>query len=107
MNEYIFYTTEGHTEAPYDNGVCVENCQVLGRVTVATARQARAILLQENPWITDAGFDVDAAFVRQLLTDAQRQDIAALLHHCETAGIGQDKASPIADIMQRIKQMVE
>lgn len=32
MNEYIIYTTEGHTIAPNEN-VEVENCQVLGCAT--------------------------------------------------------------------------
>lgn len=67
MNEYILYTAEDRTFAPNDD-VEVENCQVLGRVRARNAVEARSILLQENRWITEAGFSKEAIMVAQVLT---------------------------------------
>ena len=58
MSEYIFYTTEGFTQAP--NGNNVENCQVLGRAFGKNIKEARCNLIKENrrrgnsPWIAPA-----------------------------------------------------
>ena len=41
MSEYIFYTTEGFTQAP--NGNNVENCQVLGRAFGKNIKKQGAI----------------------------------------------------------------
>ena len=65
MSEYIFYTTEGFTQAP--NGNNVENCQVLGRAFGKNIKEARCNLIKENPWIEEVGFDMEDLFVKQLL----------------------------------------
>ena len=64
MSEYIFYTTEGFTQAP--NGNDVENCQVLGRAFGKNIKEARCNLLKENPWIEEAEFDMEDLLVKQL-----------------------------------------
>lgn len=66
MNEYIFYTTEGHTLAPnidYD----MENCQVLGFAKGDDAQQAEENLLNAYPWITEAGFCREYIISRKVL----------------------------------------
>ena len=68
MNEYIIYTTEGHTIAPNEN-VEVENCQVLGRAHGNTPEEAKENLLKDNPWITEAGFSKSEFIVEQLMTN--------------------------------------
>ncbi len=80
MNEYIFYTTEGETIAP-DEDVEVDNCQVLGRIKARNAEQAMQLLLQENPWIEEAGFDTAGIIVEQLLTEEQKADIKAIVDY--------------------------
>lgn len=61
MKKFIFITKEGETTAP--NGKEVENMQVIGIVENAESEdEALKILLQENPWIYDAEFNV-AEFV--------------------------------------------
>ena len=67
MNEYIFYTTEGHTIAPNEN-VEVENCQVLGCAFGNNKDEAQENLLKDNPWIGEAGFNKSEFIVRQLKT---------------------------------------
>ena len=67
MNEYIFYTTEGHTIAPNEN-VEVENCQVLGSAFGNNKDEAQENLLKDNPLIGEAGFNESEFIVRQLLT---------------------------------------
>lgn len=52
MVEYIFYTTEGRTQAP--NGKEIENSQVLGIVSGNSQKEAKENLLKENP--LDNGF---------------------------------------------------
>lgn len=68
MNEYIIYTTEGHTIAPNEN-VEVENCQVLGCARGKNPEEAKINLLKNNPWITEAGFRRSEFIVRQLMTN--------------------------------------
>ena len=70
MSEYIFYTTEGFTQAP--NGNNVENCQVLGRAFGKNIKEARCNLIKENPWIEEVGFDMEDLLVEQLLTEEQK-----------------------------------
>lgn len=65
MNEYIFYTSEGYTEAPNEN-VEVENCQVLGIANGKDKVEAQENLLKENPWIVEAGFAPSEFVIRQL-----------------------------------------
>jgi hypothetical protein len=61
MKKYIFITPEGETYSP--NGNEVENMQVIGTVeSVSNEDEALKKLLQENPWIFDAEFNV-AEFV--------------------------------------------
>lgn len=66
MNEYIIYTTEGHTIAPNEY-VKVENCQVLGSAKGSNKNEAVDNLLTLNPWITEAGFSRSEFIVRQLM----------------------------------------
>ena len=79
MSEYIFYTTEGFTQAP--NGNDVENCQVLGRAFGKNAKEARCNLLKENPWIEEVEFDMEDLLVKQLLTEGQKADIKAVVDY--------------------------
>lgn len=65
MNNYIFYTPEGHTIAPNEN-VGVENCQMLGTAKGKDEREAKKNLLKENHWIMEAGFDPAEFMIRQL-----------------------------------------
>ena len=65
MNEYIFYTPEGHSIAPNEN-VEVENSQVLGTARGKDKVEAKENLLKENPWIIEAGFTPTEFIVRQL-----------------------------------------
>ena len=67
MNEYIFYTTEGYTIAPNEN-VKVENCQLLGRACGNTMLEAKKKLMEDNPWIIEAGFHETKFIIKQLLT---------------------------------------
>ena len=55
MTEYIFYTTEGFTQAPDGNDI--ENCQLLGRAYGKDKHDALSNLLKENPWIKERGFE--------------------------------------------------
>ena len=54
MTEYIFYTTEGFTQAPDGNDI--ENCQLLGRAYGKGKHDALSNLLKEKPWIKERGF---------------------------------------------------
>lgn len=65
MNEYIIYTIEGHTIAPNENFE-IENCQVLGIAKGKNNVEAKDNLLNENPWITEAGFAPSEFIIRQL-----------------------------------------
>lgn len=107
MNEYIFYTTEGYTDAPND-GIEAENCQVLGIVRCSNESEAQENLLNENPWITKAGFAPEEFFVRQILTKGQRNDIIALVdylwadeeRHFEES---EEKEKHIFNVLKRLK----
>lgn len=68
MNEYIIYTTQGHTIVPNEN-IEVENCQVLGCDFRNNKDEAQENLLKENPWIGEAGFNKSEFIVRQLMTN--------------------------------------
>lgn len=107
MNEYIFYTTEGSTEAP-NTSYEVENCQVLGTVRGSNESEAQNNLLNENPWITKAGFAPPEFLVRQILTNEQRNDIIMLVdylwadeeRHFEES---EDKENHIFNVLKRLK----
>lgn len=64
MAEFIFYTTEGYTQAP--NGNDIENCQMLGIAKGKDKVEAKDNLLKENPWIIEAGFASTEFIIRQL-----------------------------------------
>ncbi|MBR1883104.1 MAG: hypothetical protein IJ808_08895 [Muribaculaceae bacterium] len=66
MNEYICYTLEGYTIAPNEN-VEVNNCQMLGRAFGHDQQEAKTLLIKENPWIEEAGFDVNEIMVEQIM----------------------------------------
>ena len=107
MNEYIFYTTEGHTDAPNDS-IEVENCQVLGIVKGNNESEVQEQLLNENPWITEAGFDPAEFLARQILTNEQHNDIIMLVdylwedeeRHYEES---EDKDNHIFNVLKRLK----
>ncbi len=66
MKKFIFITSEGETISP--NGREVENMQVIGIVeNVANEDEALKRLLQENPWILDAEFNVAEFTVYEIL----------------------------------------
>ena len=65
MNEYIVYTTEGYAIAPNED-VEVENCQLLGCAYGHDVKEAVRNLLDENPWILEAGFNKSEFIIRQL-----------------------------------------
>ncbi len=80
MNEYIFYTPEGHTIAPNEN-VGVENCQLLGTAKGKDVVEAKENLLKENPWIIEASFVPTKFIAKQLVSDEQRSAIKKLLDY--------------------------
>jgi hypothetical protein len=65
MNEYIFYTAEGFTQAP--NSEDVENLQILGLVKANNENNAFNSLLKENPWIKEKKFSIDSIVSKQIL----------------------------------------
>jgi hypothetical protein len=65
MNEYIFYTPEGYTSAPIE-GIEIENCQMLGTAIGKDENEAKNNLLEDNPWIIEAGFDPSRFYHRRL-----------------------------------------
>ena len=110
MNEYIVFTTEGHTTAP-DEKVEVENCQVLGRARGNNRDEAKKNLLKDNPWIAEAGFDSSEFVVVQLLSDEERVAIKEVLdylwddeeRHYEESG---RPANHIFPVLKRLKESV-
>ena len=111
MNEYLFYTAEGDTQAP-DSCVNVANCQVLGRAQGHTRADALKTLLKHNPWIEFAGFDPDAISAEQILTKSQWDDIAKVVdylwhdeeHHYEESDASERK-NHIFNVLIRLKEM--
>lgn len=97
MAEYIFYTTEGFTQAP--DGEDIENCQLLGRAYGKDKHDALSNLLEKKPWIKERGFDpyeaickelastVNAeaklSFLTSLLNEQQREEYAVWLKNGE------------------------
>ena len=47
MKEYIFFTTEGSTEAP-NEAIVVDNCQVIGRANGNNEKEALRNLINDN-----------------------------------------------------------
>ena len=66
MKKYIFYTTEGFTQAP--DGEDIENCQLLGCAYGQDKQEAMDNLLTENPWIKVRGFEPRKAICAELAT---------------------------------------
>ncbi len=64
MKQYLFYTPEGYTESP--KGILTENCQILGFVLADDVIRARSLLLDENPWIEEAGYSLEQIIVREV-----------------------------------------
>lgn len=79
MNEYIFYTTEGHTDAP-NEAIAIENCQVIGRANGANEKEALSNLVSDNTWIMEAGFDTSKIIAKQLITDELRKNFSFLMN---------------------------
>ena len=65
MTEYIFYTTEGFTQAP--DGEDIENCQLLGRAYGKDKHDALSNLLNENSWIEEHDFDPRKFICKELV----------------------------------------
>lgn len=65
MRNYLFYTTDGYTQAPDKREI--DNCQVLGRAQGATKYIALQNLLKENPWIEEHQYSVDAIIACQII----------------------------------------
>lgn len=57
MHQYIFYTPEGWT-APPNEGMTVENCQLLGFAKGDNLNNAFEKLLGDNQWIIECGYDI-------------------------------------------------
>ncbi len=109
MRDYIFYTTEGHTIAPKEN-VDVENCQVLGISSGNNIEEAEKKLLNDNPWIEEAGFSDNEFLARQILTDELRADLKYLLNFIsldETTLLGKDpdETNRIIKIVENLKAL--
>ncbi|MDF7820073.1 hypothetical protein P1X15_20810 [Runella sp. MFBS21] len=67
IKSYIFLSPEGRTFSPNDSEV--ENLQVIGIVRgVRHEDEALIQLLQENPWIFDAEFNVAEFICYELAT---------------------------------------
>ena len=110
MNEYLLYTAEGFTESP--EHIDVENCQLLGRIQAENKEQAKSLLKKENPWIEEIGFEIENAFVQQVLSKENKQDLEVLLDylwkdeekHFEESNYSQ---SHIFRTLSRLKQLSE
>ena len=71
MTEYIFYTTEGFTQAPDGNDI--ENCQLLGRAYGKDKHDALSNLLKENPWIKERGFEPCETICKELVSTSNAE----------------------------------
>lgn len=80
MNEYIFYTTEGITLAP-NQDKDIDNCQILGFIEAKNSYEAKDLLLENNPWIIEAGFSMSRIMVKQVLMNEQIKDIQAIVDY--------------------------
>ena len=64
MPEYIFYTSEGYTQAP--DGEDIENCQLLGRAYGKDKSEALNNLLKDNPWIVERGYNPHETIIKKI-----------------------------------------
>ena len=71
MKKYIFYTTEGFTQAPDGNDI--ENCQLLGRAYGKDKHDALSNLLKENPWIKERGFEPCETICKELVSTSNAE----------------------------------
>lgn len=71
MTEYIFYTTEGFTQAPDGNDI--ENCQLLGRAYGKGKHDALSNLLKENPWIKERGLEPCETICKELVSTSNAE----------------------------------
>lgn len=71
MTEYIFYTTEGFTQAPDGNDI--ENCQLLGRAYGKDKHDALSNLLKEKPWIKERGFEPCETICKELVSTSNAE----------------------------------
>ena len=79
MKKFVFYTFEGYTESP--TGKTVENIQILGFENGQSEAVARNVLLKNNKWIIDSGFNQNKIVGQQLLDDELKGDINKLLDY--------------------------
>lgn len=80
MVEFIVCTTEGTTFGPNED-FNVENCQVLGVAKGRSEHHAIEQVFQQNEWITKAGFNIEKAFARALLTKETCEDIGEIVEY--------------------------
>lgn len=80
MNEYIVYTAEGYTSGP-ETESNVENCQILGMIEGLSEMDAIEKLFEQNEWIKKAGFSIDNAIARPLLTASIMEDIKTVIDY--------------------------
>ena len=78
MNEYIFYTTEGHTFAPLENKI-IENCQILGTEFGHNIDDSKKTFLNNNTWIKESGFNPEEIISMQVFTNDIKQDIQKVI----------------------------
>ena len=71
MTKYIFYTTEGFTQAPDGNDI--ENCQLLGRAYGKDKHDALSNLLKEKPWIKESGFEPCEIICKELVSTSNAE----------------------------------
>lgn len=110
MNEYLFYTTEGHTIPPNEM-IEINNCQLLGRGYGETMQDAMKDLLNNNPWILESGFNVKRIMYEQVVTHELRSDISLVIgylineeeRHYEELGKPKDH---IFEVLSRLKEEV-
>lgn len=109
MNEYIYYTIEGQTEAP-NVSFEVNNCQVIGIVSGNTSNEAFNNLLNENNWIEKAGFDQEKILVKQILNKELRDEIKTLVDFIHTIEENHfkeccEKKNHILNAIKRLEQI--
>lgn len=65
-HEYIFFTGEGSTLSP--TGEEIENMQILGLAKGYSETSALRRLLEDNPWIENAGYTPSKIYYREVLS---------------------------------------
>ena len=111
MNGYVFYTFEGFTESP-TNEVC-ENIQILGFEDGSNLNEAKNVLIAENGWIKELGFNADEIHARQLLTDENKADIKSLIGYFGGGRIKccqeqkADDSSHILSIIEKLQHLID